>query len=181
MMPPPETDGVIAQSGKVSKDRRASRDWSEDQNVSLRLWIALARCYGTFSRAVATRVGEYGLTMPQFGILEALHHLGPLTLGDLAQKLLVTGGNITYVMDRLEEQDLVARERSGDDRRVVWADLTPKGRDVMLEVFPDHVEVIFELTDVLDPEERQVLRGLLRKLGRGIAEGDEPPPPGRGV
>lgn len=138
--------------------------------MSLRLWIALARCYGTFSRAIASRLAGYGLTTPQFGILEALHHLGPLTLGDLAQKLLVTGGNITYVMDRLEEQELVCRERSGNDRRVVWAKLTPKGRDLMVDVFPEHIDFIHGLTDVLEPAERQELRTLLRKLGKGIEE-----------
>jgi len=68
---------------------------------------------------VGSRISEYGLTTPQFGVLEALHHLGSLSLGDLADKLLVTGGNITYVMDRLEERGLVERDRSTEDRRVV--------------------------------------------------------------
>lgn len=63
----------------------------------------MARCYSTFARSVTYRITEYGLTVPQFGILEALFHLGPLSLGELADQLLVTGGNVTYVMDRLEE------------------------------------------------------------------------------
>jgi MarR family transcriptional regulator, 2-MHQ and catechol-resistance regulon repressor len=71
---------------------------------------------------------EYGLTIPQFGIMEALYHLGPLSLGELADKLLVSGGNVTYVMDRLEEQGLVYRQRSDLDRRVIEARLTDEGR-----------------------------------------------------
>ncbi len=137
------------------------------------MWIALARCYVTFSRAVACKVAEYDLTAPQFGVLEALLHLGPLSLGELAEKLLVTGGNVTYVMDRLEAQGLVVRERSGDDRRVVRAHLTSKGRDTIAGVFPGHVGFVNGLVDGLDPEERQNLRELLKKLGRGIANGPE--------
>ena len=146
-----------------------ARTWSEEEERALRLWIALARCYSTFARAVAGRVAEYGLTTPQFGVLEALHHLGPLPLGELADKLLVTGGNVTYVMDRLEEQGLVTRERSSADRRVVRAHLTEAGARLVAEVFPGHASAVAELVEGLRPEEQEELRTLLKRLGKGIA------------
>lgn len=154
-------------------DEPAARNWSDEEERALRLWIALARCYVTFSRAVACKVAEYDLTAPQFGVLEALYHVGPLSLGELAEKLLVTGGNVTYVMDRLESQGLVARERSGDDRRVVKAHLTTKGRATIEGVFPGHVDFVHGLVSNLDPKDREVLRNLLKKLGKGIAGGTE--------
>lgn len=145
------------------------KPWGAEEEGALRVWIALARCYLTFSRVVAGKVSEYGLTVPQFGILEALYHLGPLSLGELAEKLLVTGGNITYVMDRLEEQGMVERQRSEADRRVVTAVLTAKGRALIAEVFPGHTEFILELVEALEPEEREEARSLLKKLGKGVA------------
>lgn len=151
----------------------ADRTWSDHEEEALRLWIALARCYSTFARAVAVKVAEYGLTTPQFGILEALHHLGPLSLGELADKLLVTGGNITYVMDRLEEQGLVYRERSPADRRVIEAKLTPEGKDLIQGCFPGHATFIESLVEALDREERREMRRLLKKLGRSVAARDE--------
>ena len=154
-------------------DAPAERTWDEEEERALRLWIALARCYATFSRAVAGKVAEYGLTTAQFGILEALHHVGPLSLGELAEKLLVTGGNVTYVMDRLEEQELVRRERSGEDRRVVLAHLTDEGRSLIRGVFPGHAEFIHELAGLLEPGEQEELRTLLKKLGKGVAAGME--------
>jgi len=150
-------------------DEPANREWSEEEEQALRLWIALARSYVTFSRAVACKVAEYDLTAPQFGVLEALLHLGPLSLGELAEKLLVTGGNVTYVMDRLEVQGLVERERSGDDRRVVRAHLTTKGRATIEGVFPGHVDFVRGLVESLEPEEKETLRDLLKKLGKGVA------------
>lgn len=89
-----------------------------------------------------SKVAEYGLTAPQFGVLEALYHLGPLSLGDLADKLLVTGGNVTYVMDRLENQGLVYREGSPEDRRVTRAKLTEAAHAKIADVLQGHVEHI---------------------------------------
>lgn len=152
-----------------SVEEVASRDWPAGQETALRLWIALARCYATYSKAVSCKVQEYGLTPPQFGIIEALHHLGPLSLGELADKLLVTGGNVTYVMDRLEEQGLVVRERSPTDRRIVQAKLTQRGQALIGSVFPGHAAFIEELAGQLEPEEREELRRLLKKLGRAVA------------
>jgi MarR family 2-MHQ and catechol resistance regulon transcriptional repressor len=151
---------------------RAPREWSESQSVALGVWIALARAYSTYIKAVAAKVQEYDLTVPQFGALEALYHLGPLSLGDLADKLLVTGGNVTYVMDRLEAQGLVTRYRTDADRRVVRAKLTEEGRDLVARVFPGHAAYIEHLCRHLSVAEQQELRRLLKRLGKGIAADD---------
>ena len=140
------------------------------EEEALRLWIALARSYQSLTRVVSARVLEYGLTIPQFGILEALYHLGPLSLGELADKLLVSGGNVTYVMDRLEEQGLVYRQRSDLDRRVIEARLTEEGRALIGKVFPDHAAYIRDLMGHLAREEQRELRELLKRLGKGVAE-----------
>lgn len=153
------------------RDMPAPRAWSDDEERALRLWIALARSYSSYAKAVAGKVGEYGLTTPQFGVLEALYHLGPLSLGELAEKLLVTGGNVTYVMDRLEDQGLVYRQRSPQDRRVIQAKLTEAGRKLIADVFPGHVDFIAELSGHLTPEEQDTARRLLKKLGVEIQNG----------
>jgi len=148
------------------------RDWTDERRTALALWVALARCYSTYSKAIAMKVQEYDLTVPQFGTLEALYHLGPLSLGELADKLLVTGGNVTYVMDRLESRGLVSRYRSSEDRRVVQARLTPEGRDLVAGVFPGHAEYVEHLCRHLDSTEQEELRRLLKELGTGIARND---------
>jgi MarR family 2-MHQ and catechol resistance regulon transcriptional repressor len=148
------------------------KDWPDGQRTALGLWVALARCYSTYGKAIAAKVQEYDLTVPQFGTLEALYHLGPLSLGELADKLLVTGGNVTYVMDRLESRGLVSRYRSSDDRRVVQARLTPEGRDLVAAVFPGHAEYVEHLCRHLEVDEQQELRRLLKQLGKGIAGND---------
>ncbi len=162
----------MTEPGRGTGAVESRKGWGTEEESALRVWIVLARSYLTFSRVVAAKVAEYGLTLPQFGIMEALYHLGPLSLGELAGKLLVTGGNITYVMDRLEEQGLVERRRSENDRRVITAVLTEKGEACIREVFPGHAAFILELVETLEPDERDEVRRLLKKLGKGIAEMD---------
>lgn len=149
------------------------RSYPPDQERALRTWIALARCYGSVSRAADRMIRAYGLTMPQFALLEALYHLGSLPLSEIGQKLLVTSGNVTYVMDNLYELGLVLRERSPQDRRVVYARLTPKGESLIEKTFPRHAHEIRELFDVLTPDEQNQLRTLLKKLGRADRVSEE--------
>ena len=160
------------QAAVPNLDQPAQREWTDEQDVALRLWITLARCHATYAKAIAGKVQDYGLTTPQFGTLEALYHLGPLSLGELAEKLLVTGGNVTYVMDRLEDQGLVYRFRRPDDRRVILARLTQEGRELVAEVFPGHASYIEHLSRHLTSEEQHQLGGLLKKLGTGIQDRD---------
>ena len=160
------------EASATNLDKPARRQWTEEQGMALNLWIALARCYSTYSKAIAAKVQEYGLTTPQFGTLEALYHLGPLSLGELADKLLVTGGNVTYVMDRLEDQGLVYRYRRPDDRRVIQAKLTKAGRELVADVFPAHADYVEHLSRHLTADEQETLSSLLKRLGKGIATDD---------
>jgi MarR family 2-MHQ and catechol resistance regulon transcriptional repressor len=162
----------LSVSAQPNLDQPADREWTDEQGTALRLWVTLARCHATYAKAIAAKVQDYGLTTPQFGTLEALYHLGPLSLGELADKLLVTGGNVTYVMDRLEDQGLVYRYRRPDDRRVIQARLTPEGRELVAEVFPGHASYVEHLSRHLSTEEQELLSGLLKSLGTGIQTKD---------
>ena len=129
----------------------------------------LARAYHTIVRAVSRDAATYGLTLGQFAVLEALYHKGPLALGRIGSLLLVTAGNVTYVVDQLERRDLVRRERRHDDRRVVYASLTSKGRELVDAIFPSHARFVSGMFEALSPDELADLRRLLKKLGLTVA------------
>lgn len=138
------------------------------EDPALRAWIVLARSYHTIERAVSRDAASHGLTIAQFAVLEALYHKGPLPLGRIGSLLLVTAGNITYVVDQLERRELVRRERKSKDRRVVVASLTTEGRALIDDIFPRHARFVAGLFDVLDPPEQAELRRLLKKLGLAV-------------
>ena len=117
-------------------------------------------------RLVALVSSQTGLTITQFGVLEALLHLGPQCQKDLASKQLKTGGNMTLVVDNLEKRKLVRRERSKTDRRIINVHLTTSGRRLIDDYFPRHARAITHELGVLSAAEQEQLGTLTRKLGR---------------
>jgi len=130
------------------------------------MWVKLVRASQTFGRLTNEQIRtSFGMTEPQFGVLECLGHLGPLTLGELSRKRLVSGGNITCVIDNLEKEGLVERVPSTEDRRVIVAQLTPKGKKRFEETFVKHAEFVTKTASVLSEDEQATLSHLLKKLG----------------
>jgi MarR family 2-MHQ and catechol resistance regulon transcriptional repressor len=148
-------------------------DTSGEQRArALKLWVVLARAYAAVAREVETDIAAHGLTTTEFGILEALHHKGPLLLGEIQRKVLVTSGGITYLVDRLVAKGLVTREPSPDDRRARFAVLTPAGAELIDAIFPSHAEFLTTRMQALTPDEQAEATALLRKLGLGAQIGD---------
>ena len=113
---------------------------------------------------------DFGITESQFGVLEALLHLGPMSLGQLCQKILRSGSNLTTIVDNLERDGLVTRVRDETDRRVQIAELTEKGRALISSAFPAHAARVTALRSTLTDEEQRELGRICRKLGRVAAE-----------
>jgi MarR family 2-MHQ and catechol resistance regulon transcriptional repressor len=133
---------------------------------ALDAYIKLRRAANTLSSLESASLREAGLTESQFGVLEALLHLGPQRQTDLANKLLCSAGNLTTVVDNLERDGLVERRRDGADRRVVTVHLSADGRKLIGELFPRHAAAIVNWFAVLEPDEQHRLSDVLRRLGR---------------
>lgn len=138
-------------------------------DAALGLWVKLTRAHCIFDRIAKRDIARYGLTEPQFSILETLGHCGSLKQCDLSRKMLVTGGNTSLVIDNLEKTGLVRRERNPDDRRSVTVRLTPKGEKLFRRIFPQHAAAITAAAAVLTTGEQKQLGALLRKLGWALA------------
>ena len=132
---------------------------------ALDAYIKLTRATSSVASRLAPGLARAGLTPTQLGVLEALLHLGPLGQRTLGAKLLMSGGNITAVVDNLERRGLVRRERRGDDRRNVTVHLTPQGRRLIESAFPAHVHEIVEAFSALTAAEQDALGRLTKKLG----------------
>lgn len=111
----------------------------------------------------------YELTLTEFEILEALYHKGPLLLGDVQRKILLSSGGVTYAIDRLADKGLVERRECATDRRARYAALTPKGEGVVSKIFPAIASHIEETMSVLNGRQQDEAIDLLRKLGHGAA------------
>jgi MarR family transcriptional regulator, 2-MHQ and catechol-resistance regulon repressor len=132
---------------------------------ALDTFVKLIRAGNTVSAESSRRLSEHGLTISQFAVLEALYHVGPMCLRELAQKILRTAGNLTMVLDNLEKRGLAKRIASEKDRRYITAEITPRGRDLIRRVFPEHAARIADAMGRLSPREQEELAALCRKLG----------------
>lgn len=133
----------------------------------LNTFIKLKRCVDSLSTRLAERNTIGDLTFSQFGVLEALYHLGSLTQGEISAKMLKSGSNLTTVIDNLERAGLVCRERDTKDRRVIHVHLTEAGTRKIEAVLPGHVAALVEEFSVLSASEQETLGALCKKLGTG--------------
>jgi len=138
-----------------------------EEILALDTFIKLTRALNTMLNRVAAYDTLGDLTVSQFGVLETLLHLGPLSQTEICVKQLKSGGNTTMVVDNLEKQGLVRRETSVEDRRITIVHLTPAGDTLIRDVFPRHAAAITAEMSTLSAQEQRQFGALCKKLGKG--------------
>lgn len=138
----------------------------EDVAASLKLWITLARAKRWVAEQTRRHIEQSGLSPSEFGVLELLYHKGPLMIGEIGGRVLLSSGSMTYVVDKLEGRGLLRRQPSGDDRRAVVVELTREGSTMIGGIFPEHVQLVRRATAGLTLEEKRIAAALLRRLGK---------------
>jgi len=129
-------------------------------------YLALVAAGDLIQRAVATQLGEHGLSPLQFSVLaHLLDTPGGLRMSELAEVLVVSRSGLTYQITQLEKAGLVERVSSPDDDRGVVAVLTSAGRDQVLRAFPGHVALVrANFLDLLQPGEADDIRVMLERV-----------------
>ena len=135
-----------------------------DRAATLQLIIALARALQAIEHGVRPHLVQCGLSMTEFAVLEVLYHKGALPLGQIRDRILVTGASTTYVVKKLEERGLMRRRACAEDQRIVFGELTAKGRALIDEVFPEHVERLRHVMAGLSVSQKRDASRLLRAL-----------------
>jgi MarR family 2-MHQ and catechol resistance regulon transcriptional repressor len=138
---------------------------TDEEIRALDALIKLSRAAESVSNRVNAHLHEHQLTVSQFGVLEALYHLGPLQSGELGTKILKSSGNMTMVLDNLEKRGLITRQRRADDRRCIEIHLTEQGSALVIAILPQHVAGVVQAFEALIPTEQEQLAALCRKLG----------------
>lgn len=143
-------------------DRPASEKETE---LALQLLVALARSTHSVMKYCVNDILRYDLKVSEFEVLEMLYHKGPATQGAIAERVLLTMGSITYVVDQLQKKGLVRRVPCPEDRRIIHAEITDAGKAKMDAMFPPHALEVRRAMSGLSLEEQEQAIGLLKKLG----------------
>ncbi len=136
--------------------------------MRLTMWVELMRTVSLMEREISALVATCGLTITQFDVLATLDGLHGVTQQELAEKLLVTKGNVCGLIDRLEELGWVERKVDPEDARARRLYLTGAGRRKLQGVFPRHTREVVSRTTALSDSDAMKLRGLLLQLQQGI-------------
>ncbi len=140
---------------------------------NLKLVIALSRTYNSMISAVDKSLKPYGLTVSEFGVLEYLYHKGEQPVQKIAEKILVTSGTITYVIDKLQKKSFVGRKQCERDKRVYYVRLTEEGKGFIAEVFQEHEMFLDRLFKGVNTDEKRVLIKNMIHLQTSIGAIDE--------
>ena len=132
------------------------------------LWVRLAMTFNVLYQEIKQELSKEHITVPQLEIISCLDRTKGLPLSEIAERLLVSGGNVTGIIDRLERDGYVHRVRDKTDRRVVKALLTEKGFELYKSFLPRYKEVMHRINSGLTEQERRHLQQLLKKLAKGV-------------
>jgi len=137
----------------------------EQIEQSLKLFIVLSRAHRAINDQVNKHIASFGLNPTEFAVLELLYHKGAQPLQQIGGKILLASGSITYVVDKLEQKELLVRRACENDRRVTYAQITVKGKQLIESIFPSHQERLDDIVGVLSEKEKQTVIDLMKKVG----------------
>ena len=137
----------------------------EELPLPVRAWVRIMRIYNRIDRRSADGMRAWNLSPARFDIINHAGLNDGATQQELADALLVTKGNVTQLLDSLERDGLIRREKCGRMKRI---HLTEAGIEVRERAMAHHVELVSKAMDALSPEEQQSLVTLLRKLERSL-------------
>jgi DNA-binding MarR family transcriptional regulator len=148
---------------------------SSRTRVPLQVHLRLARCRNLMMKEMRRSVERWNLTLPQFDVLAELARAPEqgFTFVELSRLLLVTSGNLTGIIDRLEAEGLVRRETEATDRRMIRMTLTPLGRKRTGEMLPRHADDVAEMLSLLPRDRLAQLNELLGELRDALHTRDQ--------
>ena len=146
-----------------------------DQHASLRLWLRLLSCTTRVEDKIRQKLREsFDITLPRFDLMAQLErHPDGLTMGELSRRMMVTGGNITTIVDQLEKEKLVVREVGVNDRRSFTVKLTQAGRDAFADMAIAHEAWVADLFEGLSVNQQNELYTLLGAMKKNLQKQEE--------
>ncbi|GIO37872.1 MarR family winged helix-turn-helix transcriptional regulator [Paenibacillus antibioticophila] len=134
--------------------------------LSLHLYRVFSKSFKSVNEHAVTGSKIQGFNPTAFAVMEVLYYKGAQPIQQIGAKLLLQSGNVTYVIDKLEAAGYLRRTPSPRDRRVIYADLTPQGRELMDQLYPEFSDRIDYALSGLTEEEKLIMIELLKKMGR---------------
>ena len=126
--------------------------------------ITLTQVNSYFAKVLNENISKFGLNLTDFSVLDLLFQKGEQTTQKIGEKMLITSGSITYIVNKLEKMELICRNKSEIDKRITYIKLTKKGRETIFELLPLQIEKINEIFSDFSREDLINLNHMLKKF-----------------
>jgi DNA-binding MarR family transcriptional regulator len=145
---------------------------TDDHHESLRLWLRLLTCSSLIETQVRRKLAtQFKTTLPRFDLMAQLERFPDgLQMGELSRRMLVTGGNVTGIVDQLERSGLILRAADPVDRRAYRVKLTKEGRRLFAKMAVEHESWIVKLFDGIGIRDQRLLNESLLQLRAHLTE-----------
>jgi DNA-binding MarR family transcriptional regulator len=139
---------------------------TDDTHESLRLWLRLLTCSHLIENHVRKALAaQFKTTLPRFDLMAQLERFPKgLQMGELSRRMLVTGGNVTGIVDQLERAGLLVRSEDPADRRAYLVKLTKEGRRLFGQMAVEHESWIVNLFSGIPKREQRAMNESLSHL-----------------
>ncbi|HEY0746560.1 MAG TPA: MarR family transcriptional regulator [Steroidobacteraceae bacterium] len=150
---------------------RADIQMNPDHHESLRLWLRLLGCSNFIKNHVRRALAkQFKMTLPRFDLMAQIERAPHgIKMGELSRRMLVTGGNVTGIVDQLERAGLIVRAEDPADRRAYLVKLTKAGRQLFTQMASEHETWIVELFSGMSMREQRALNATLLGLRAQLA------------
>lgn len=135
-----------------------------ENEIDLKILIALHRVVNAVDSKTVKLVKSYGLSLGQFAVLEALYHKGEMTVGQVQKKILSSTGTMPVIIKNLEKRQFISHKEDENDKRKRLLYITDKGRDIISKVFPKNKEIIIEYFKNMEIDEKKEFLRLMKSL-----------------
>lgn len=135
-----------------------------DNKLNLSTLIVFSRAEHEIHKKEYKTIKSSGLTIAQFGVLEALYNKGDMNINEIIESILTTSGNMTVVIKNLEKDGLINKTIDPKDKRSSIISITEKGINIIEEMLPSHIENINSIFNVLTEDEKITLKNILKKF-----------------
>jgi MarR family transcriptional regulator, organic hydroperoxide resistance regulator len=157
-------------TGSGGREQRRLPILLSPHELETRTWVQLVRTCKGMERRIEQVLEHHGLSIAQFDILATLGFEQGITQQELAERLLVTKGNICGMIDRMEANGWVERRPDAEDRRANRLFLTRRGKTRLGQTVPDEQALVKEIMGTLEPVELQTLFQFLDRLDEATSE-----------
>ncbi|GEK31358.1 MAG: MarR family transcriptional regulator [Kurthia sp.] len=137
-----------------------------EEKISLKALTVLLRASQTIDEVLRKDMQQFHINLTEFAVLELLYHKGEQPIQRIGEKILITSGSITYVVDKLQQKGYVQRVSCPTDRRVTFTALTDSGRAFIEEIFPVHEALVNKIFAVASEDEKKAVIEVLKKVGK---------------